>query len=193
MADGNDIIARWYEEALCEDNPLCAAEMDAKRRGTWFFQMTIVQDGAAGKSVSGTFEVLEFAPTLKDLEIFEEDEDHQNQWRAASIFTKLDLIKKSEAMAFVKMRDAFSTNFALALQDKKAFSRFKLSLKKFSPNGGVLYKFDLSMQSVFVLEVRKAGVAERILITYRDPNLGSEIPRTEETELEQLRRVMRGR
>jgi len=188
----NDIIASRYKETLCEDNPLCAAEMDAKRRGTWFFQMTIIQNGANGKSFSGSFEVLEFAPTLKDLE-FEEDEAPQNQWRAASVYTKLDLIRKSEALAFYKMRDAFSANFALALQDKKAFSRFKMSLRKFSPNGGVLYKFDLSMQTVFVLEVRKTGVAEQILITYSDPNLGSEIPLTEETELEQLRRVMRGR
>ena len=193
MGDKNDIIAQWYQDALCDDNALCSAERDARQRGTWFFQMTLIQDAAAGKSVSGTFEVLEFAPSLKDLLIFEEDEDHQNIWRAASIYNKLDLIKKSEAMAFVKMRDAFSTNFALALQDKKSFSRIKFSLKKFSPSGGVLYKFDLQMQSIFVLEIQKAGVAERILITYSDPNLGSEIPRVEETELEQLKRVMRGR
>jgi hypothetical protein len=34
-----DIMSRWYEDALGDDNALCAAEKDAKQRGTWFSQI----------------------------------------------------------------------------------------------------------------------------------------------------------
>lgn len=195
-----DIIAEWYEEVLCDNNALCAAEKDSKQRGTWFFQMnflgfkkTLMGSMPATQTVGGTFEILEFAPTFKELDIHEEGEDHQLVWRAASIYTKLDLIKNSEAMAFVKMRDAFSTQLAEMHQQRKAFDYFKFNLKKFSPNGGVLYKFDLQMKTVFILDIKRAGSAEKVLITYSGTNFGSQTPAVQESEEDELRRVMRGR
>lgn len=197
MGDKNDIILKWYEEELCLDNALCAAEMDAKQRGTWFFQMsflgykgTTLADKPATITIAGTFEVLQFAPTFKELGIHEEGEDHQLTWRAASIYTKLDLIKNSEAMAFTKMRDGFSTQLAEMRQQKRAFENFKFSLKKFSPNGGVMYKFDLALKSVFILDIQQAAAAEKILITYSNPKFSSETPAVQESEEDELRRVM---
>ncbi len=201
MADGNDIIARWYEEAVCENNALCFAEMDAKRRGTWFFQMTVrglIGGEMGGRpttvTVVGVFEVLEFAPTFKELALqYEEDregEDHQNLWRAAAIYTRLDLIRNSEAMAFTKMNDDFSTKLFELKQQRRSFT-INFNLRKFSPKGGVLYKFDLELQSVFILEMHKAGGGEKLLITYSNPKFSGQSPAPPpENEDDELRRVM---
>jgi hypothetical protein len=191
-------MADWKEEfKKCNDNKLCISEVDAKARGTWFFQMNFLgfkkvmlgsQPGT--ETVGGTFEVLEFAPTFKELE-YDEDEEPQLNWRAAAIYTSLDLIKTGEAMAFVKMHDELSVQLADARREKRPFNQFKFSLKRFSRNGGVLYKFDLEMQSVFILDIKPAGAAEKVLITYSKTTFGANVPA--ESEEDELRRVMRGR
>jgi hypothetical protein len=196
---GEKTMADWKEEfKKCNDNKLCISEVDAKARGTWFFQMNFLgfkkvmlgsQSGT--ETVGGTFEVLEFAPTFKELDIYNEDEESQLIWRAAEIYTSLDLIKTGEAMAFVKMRDDLSVQLAEARQEKRPFNQFKFSLKKFSRNGGVLYKFDLEMQSVFILDIKPASAAEKVLITYSKTQFGANVPA--ESEEDELRRVMRGR
>ena len=201
MGDKNDVIGNWYEEALWENNALCSAEMDAKRRGTWFFQMTVrgFVNGEMGgytttETVGGTFEVMEFAPTFKELDLQFEDEregeDHQNQWRAAGIYRRIDRIRNSEAMAFTRMRDAFSTKLVELRQQRKSFT-IKFSLRKFSPKGGVNYQFNLELQSVFILDMQAMGGGEKILITYSNPKYSSQTPPANgDSEVDELRRVM---
>ena len=197
----NDLIAKWIEEAACENNAMCSAEMDAKRRGTWFFQMSVrgFLSGETGGSrttetVVGEFEVLEFASTFKELALQMEDEndgeDHQNQWRAAGIYTRLDMIRNGESLAFTKMRDAFSAKLVELRQQRKPFT-VKFGLRKFSPKGGVNYQFNLELQSVFILDMQSMGGGEKILITFSNPKYSSVTPPANgDSEVDELRRKM---
>lgn len=190
-------IGQAIDEAMCDNNAFCAAERDAKQRGTWFFEMYVAGskdteelNGKGTEVFWGTFEVLQFAPTFKELDTYEEGEDIQLNWRAASIFTKLDLIKSGETIAFVKMPDWYSNQLADIHQQRKSFKECRFSAKKFSPNGGVMYRFNLKMQSVFILDIKRDGVVEKVLLTYSGTDFKGKI---QETEEEELRRVMRGR
>lgn len=188
-------------DAVCDNSAMCGSERDARQRGTWLFQMTVrgLLSGTMGsytttETVVGVFEVLEFAPTFKELALqFEEDregEDHQNLWRAAGIYTRLDQIRNSEAMAFTKMRDAFSSKLVELKQQRKSFT-VKFNLRKFSPKGGVRYEFNLELQSVFILEIQNSGGGEKILITYSNPKYSSQTPpATGDSEVDELRRAM---
>ena len=70
------------------------AEQDARRRGTWFFQIDFVatKQVKLGSSIGeetiagGAFEILQFAPTFKELDISEEVEDPQVEWEPSSIY-----------------------------------------------------------------------------------------------------------
>jgi hypothetical protein len=67
-------------------------------------------------------------------------------------------------MAFLKKPDEFSVRLADARREHRPFNHFKFNLRKFSPSGGVLYKFDLEMQSVFMLDIEPAGDFEKVCL-----------------------------
>lgn len=198
MGAGEDFFKRWKERAICDANRLCSAERTAKERGRWFFQIDFLgfkREMSGGKpgteAVSGAFEIYKFAPTFKELDVFDDEDDYQPRWKASAIYTTLDLIKTGEAMAFLKKPDEFSVPLADARREHRSFNHFKFNLRKFSPSGGVLYKFDLEMQGVFLLDIEPAGDFEKVLITYSNTTFGAELP--DESEESALRRVMRGR
>jgi len=165
-------MATAFDVWLCDDNKLCLAEVDARARGTWFFQMDIDRERS---SVSGplidSFVVYSFAPTLKELG--REGSIDLNE-RASFLFTVLDRLFAGEAMSFTKPVDATSTVIAEARRSKQAFKRFGFTLKKFSGNGGTMYRFGLEMFSVSILDIQNVGAAENVLVTYRKAKIGAE-------------------
>jgi hypothetical protein len=167
----------------CNDSKLCIAEVDAKARGTWFFQMDFIffnKDGGNIITTLAAFEVLQFSPTFSELDLYEEDEVHQLKWSIPSIYTKLNRIKNGESMAFVKMRDSFSTEIANARQSHKSIGKLNFSLKKFTTKGGVMARFDLEMESVFILDIKQSGAAEKVLITFGKTNFAGTLPAEKE-------------
>jgi len=195
MGQNNRIFGQWYQDALCDDNTFCTAERDAKQRGTWFFEMYVSGsedvtelNGNGTTLFWGTFEILQFAQTFKRLDNFaDEDDNIQLNQRAAAIYTTLNLIKKGETMAFVKMPDWYSSHLVTVQQQHKSLGECKFSAKKFSPNGGVMFRFDLKMESVFILDIQRDGVVEKILITFSNTRFRS---KTQESEQDELQRVM---
>ncbi len=119
---------------------------------------------------------MQFAQTFKELENYEEGEDHQFDWQPPSIYNKLDLIRNGEVMAFVKLSDHQSVTLAELRRAHQPMQYFTFSLKKFSPRGGVLAEFVLTFGSVFILDIVQAGAAERYLVTFSDARLQGSMP-----------------
>ena len=161
-----------------------AAEQDARQRGTWFFQINFVATkqvklgSTTGEETiaGGSFEVLQFAPTFKELDIYEEDEDPQVEWEPSSIYNKLELIRRGETMAFVKMSDLQSVALAEARREHRSIKYFTFNLKKFSRRGGVIAKFDVPMQGVFILDMRQESPVDKVLITFSRTTMEGSMP-----------------
>jgi hypothetical protein len=158
----------------CENNKICVAEGDAKRRGAWFFQISFLATKpvklgsmqAQQTVASGEFEVLQFAPTFEELDYYEEGEDHQVDWQGRSVYNKLNLIHSGETMAFVKLKDSFSVPLADALREHRPVTEIKFGLKKYSRRGGITHQFGFEMNGVFILDIKLAGAAEKYLVTF---------------------------
>jgi hypothetical protein len=167
-------MSNWTEQfKKCNDNRLCISEVDAKARGTWFFMIDVLTEGG---TIKGSFEVFSFAPTLPELE--SDERIDTNEPEPPELYGVLNRIHHSEAMAFVKMQDSFSGQLtsAFAKKGSKAFDKFRFTLRRFSRNGGLLYEFSLDMKSIFILDIKKAGAGEKVLITYGKTQLGASLP-----------------
>ncbi len=175
-------MADWKQEyKKCNDNRLCISEVDAKARGTWFFTIDVLTEGG---TIKGSFEVFSFAPTLPELNSDEQIDVTEPE--PPELFGVLNRIHHSEAMAFTKMQDSFSGQLSAAFAKKggRDFDIFKFILKRFSRSGGVLYEFSLDMKTIFILDIKREGVAEKVLITYSKTQLGASLP-AGETEINQ--------
>ncbi len=173
-------MSNWSKEIKnCKDNKLCLSEVDAKVRGNWFFQMDVVnglESNVRGLTTVGSFEVLAFAPTLSELNSDEQIDINESE--PAEIYVTLNRIHRSEAMAFLKLSDSFSTELANSFATKGGtdYDRFRFTLRRFSKSGGMTYEFKLEMKSIFILDIKKDGIAEKVLITYSKTQLGASVP-----------------
>lgn len=161
-------------------------EMDSKLTGNWYLQMDAVQ---RNPNAVYTFRLLAFAATLRELDYFSPKKaDMRNG--AAHIYTTLYIIKNHGAMAFETSLGLSFSKLVQARQEKKSFDYFNLTLKKFSPNGGVRYTFGLAMQSVLIGDVQKNWASDNVLITFGKANMNFDYDSNDETV--QLDRAVRG-
>lgn len=167
----------------CENNKLCVAEVDSRNRSTWFLLISFlttkpVELGGkpAEQTVSGMFEVLQFAPTFQELDYYEGPEENQLNWEGSAIYNKLRLIHSGETIAFVKMSDLLSIKLADVRREHRPITEMKFGLSKYSRNGGVTHHFRFDMSGVFILDIKQSGAAEKYLLTFSKSNFSGSMP-----------------
>lgn len=153
-------VIRELERTICSNNKMCRREMNARLTGNWHLQMDAVQKST---NAAFTFRLLAFASTMRELSSAKvADMSH----RAGHIYTTLYIIKNIRKMAFETRLGLSAPKLISAMQGKKSFDYFVFNLKKFTPDGGPRFSFNLSMSDVLIGDVQKNISSDNVLITF---------------------------
>lgn len=131
--------------------------------------------------------LLGFAPTLRELSSGQRA-DMRN--RAAHIYMTLYIVKNRGAMAFETRLGLSASKLIGTQKEKQKFDYFIFSLKKFSPDGGTRYSFNLSMTDVSIVDVQKNITSDNVLINFGRAELDLNYDSNDETA--ELDRAIRG-